>query len=73
MVEEMALIYVEDLDDEAITISISKLAKNRISGLYSKLVYIVGKDLALGIMDDIVEEIEESYGDVANGNNAGCA
>ena len=72
-VEETALNYAEGLDDDEITSRISLLAKNRISNLYSKLVNIIGNDLASNMIGDIVEEIEESDGDVANGNDAGCA
>ena len=70
LVEETALNYAENIDDDEIKTTISKLAKNRISVLYSKLVNIVGMDLAINIIDDV---IDESDGDIANGNNAGCA
>ena len=72
-VEETALNYAENLDDDVITNKISQLAKNRIAGLYSKLVNIVGTDLAGSIIADIVSENEEYYGDISDGNNAGCA
>lgn len=69
-VEETALNYAENLDDDVITNKISQLAKNRISFLYSKLINIVGNDLAESIIDDI---INESDGDVASVDNSGCA
>ncbi len=69
MVEETALNCAENIDDDEIKTTISKLAKNRISVLYSKLVNIVGTDLAIDIIDDITE----SDGEIADGNNAGCA
>ncbi len=72
-VEETALNFAEGFEDDEITNKISLLAKNRISNMYSKLVNIVGKDLAGSIIGDIVSEREESYGDVANDNDAGCA
>lgn len=46
------------------------IAKYRISFLYSKLINIVGNDLASSIIDDI---LNENGGDVADGDNAGCA
>ncbi|MDA3941592.1 MAG: hypothetical protein PF693_20175 [Spirochaetia bacterium] len=73
LVEETALDYAEGIEDEEITSRISLLAKNRISNLYSKLVNIVGNDLASGIVSDIVNDNEESYGDVSNRNEAECA
>jgi hypothetical protein len=69
LVEETALSYAENIDDDEIKTTISKLAKKRVSVLYSKLVNIVGTDLAIGIIDDIIE----NDGDIADGDNAGCA
>lgn len=73
LVEETSLSYAEGLDDKEITSKISKLAVNRISGLYSKLKKIAGKDKADGIIIEIVNEFNKSNGDIANGNDAGCA
>ena len=41
--------------------------------LYSKLKKIVGKNTADGIIIDIVDEFNARNGDVASGNDAGCA
>ena len=69
LIEETALNYAESVDDNEIAQKISKLAENRITMLYDKLINIVGKEQTVKIINDIINK----SGEIADDDNEGCA